>query len=203
VTEAQRAAVFFVDGAWLAWMLTWIVLARETKPIRRQESVASRLLHLGPLGLAAAMLFLPGAMGLGYGPSILPRAPWMAFAGAGLVAAGLMFSVWARLVLAGNWSGTVTLKDSHELVRHGPYRLARHPIYTGMLLALFGTAVLIDAWMAVAAVLIVLAAFARKLRTEEMFLRDAFGDDYAAYVRAVPALVPGAGLFRRHDTRRR
>ena len=58
-----------------------------------------------------------------------------------MVAAGIAFAVWARHYLGRNWSGTVTVKQDHELIRSGPYRLVRHPIYTGLLLAILGTAV--------------------------------------------------------------
>jgi protein-S-isoprenylcysteine O-methyltransferase Ste14 len=196
MTDGQRAAAIFIDGAWIAWLVIWIVLAGRTKKIVRQENGLSRALHLVPLGVAAALLF-DGALATGWlGAPVLPRANWMVYAGAVLVAAGLAFTVWARLVLAGNWSGTVTLKQSHELVRQGPYALARHPIYTGLLTSLLGTAVAIDAWRAVAAFAIVLLSFLRKMRTEEAFMRAAFGNAYDEYARATPALLPWLGRTR-------
>ena len=63
-----------------------------------------------------------------------------------MVAAGIAFAVWARHYLGRNWSGTVTVKQDHELIRSGPYRLVRHPIYTGLLLAILGTAVAFGEW---------------------------------------------------------
>ena len=193
MTEYQRAAVLFIDGAWIVWVVAWVVLARGTKKIVRQEGLRSRALHLVPLGVAALLLF-DGELNMGWlAAPVLPRAAWMVHAGAALVAVGLAFAVWARLVLAGNWSGTVTLKQSHELVRRGPYALARHPIYTGLITALFGTAVAIDAWRAVAAVAIVLLSFLRKMRTEEAFMRAQFGGAYDDYARNTPALVPWLG----------
>ncbi len=190
MTEAQRAAVWLIDGAWLAWCVTWVVLSRRVKPVVRQESILSRALHLVPLAVAAALLFGRQSYGALLSAPVLPRGAWMVYAGAALVTLGLAFTVWARLVLAGNWSGTVTLKQSHELVRHGPYSLARHPIYTGLLTALLGTAVAIDAWRGVLALVIVLLSFLRKLRTEEAFMRSAFGGAYDAYARTTPAIVP-------------
>jgi protein-S-isoprenylcysteine O-methyltransferase Ste14 len=76
------------------------------------------------------------------------------------------------------------------LVRTGPYALARHPIYTGMLTGLLGTALAVDAWRALAAFVIVTVAFLRKLRTEEAFMRAEFGAAYDTYRAEVPALVP-------------
>jgi protein-S-isoprenylcysteine O-methyltransferase Ste14 len=76
------------------------------------------------------------------------------------------------------------------LVRRGPYRLVRHPIYTGLLVGLFGTMVAIDAWRALLALLIVAASFVRKMRTEEAFMRGEFGAAYDAYCIDTPALIP-------------
>jgi len=73
---------------------------------------------------------------------VYPQTPISFWSGAALVAIGLIFAGWARAHLAGNWSGTVTLKQDHSLTRSGPYRLARHPIYTGLLLAILGSALL-------------------------------------------------------------
>ncbi len=190
MSEAQRAAVWFIDGAWIAWAVTWVVLARRVKPVVRQESVASRVLHLAPLAAGALLLFGGRLTGAALSAPVLPRARWMVFAGAALVALGLAFTVWARLVLAGNWSGTVTVKKAHELVRRGPYAMARHPIYTGLLAALAGTAVAIDAWRGWLACAIILLSFLRKLRTEEAFMRAEFGPAYDDYARDTPALIP-------------
>ena len=188
--NAAAASVIFVCVAWAAWALLWALLSVSTKSTVRQEGLLSRALHLVPLGVACLLLLSPWLAGTLLGRTILPRAAWMAFLGAALVAAGLAFAVWARLVLAGNWSGTVTLKAAHELVRTGPYAWARHPIYTGLLTALLGTVVVVDAWRGVLAFVIVAASFLRKMRTEETFMRAAFGVQYEAYRTQTKALIP-------------
>jgi protein-S-isoprenylcysteine O-methyltransferase Ste14 len=137
------------------------------------------------------MLFSTGGLWPWLERHPLPRAPWMAYAGAVLVAGGLAFAVRARLVLAGNWSGTVTLKHGHELIRTGPYRLVRHPIYTGLLAAMLGTAIAIDRVRGLLAMALITVAFLVKIRTEEAFMRAAFGAAYDRYRNEVPALVPG------------
>jgi protein-S-isoprenylcysteine O-methyltransferase Ste14 len=176
-------------AAWVCWAAAWLVLSRGVKPAVRHESHLSRALHLVPL--FAGGLLLAQQRGLGWLEApVVQRAAWMAPTGAALTAAGLIFAVWARLVLGGNWSGTVTVKRDHELIRTGPYALARHPIYTGMLTGLVGTALAIDAWRAVLAFAIVTLSFLRKLRTEEAFMRAEFGASYDAYRAEVPALVP-------------
>ena len=91
----------------------------------------------------------------------------------------------------GNWSGHVTLKPGHRLLRTGPYALVRHPIYTGLLLAMTGTAVAVDRGRGVLAVLIAVETLWRKLRLEERWLTEEFGAEYGRYRREVKALVPG------------
>ena len=107
-----------------------------------------------------------------------------------LLAAGLAFSVWARVHLGTNWSGEVTVKQGHELIRSGPYAWVRHPIYTGLILALLGTAVTTNRVAAVLGMAIIVASFVLKLRAEEVFMRETFPGEYERYAAAVPALVP-------------
>ena len=111
--------------------------------------------------------------------------------GAALTLAGVALAIWARMLLAGNWSSDVTLKrDMSSSSR--PYALIRHPIYMGILLALIGTALAVGEWRATLAVIVALA-FWRKLRVEEAFMRRQFGETYARYTARVPALIPFVG----------
>ena len=110
--------------------------------------------------------------------------------GAALTFAGFAFAIWARVWIAGNWSSNVTLKRDHELIVEGPYAFVRHPIYTGILLALIGTALAIGEWRAALGVVIACAAYWRKLKIEEAVMRRQFGEAYAQYAERVPALVP-------------
>jgi protein-S-isoprenylcysteine O-methyltransferase Ste14 len=121
---------------------------------------------------------------------ILPRAAWSFWTGAAVALAGLLFSVSARAYLGRNWSGTVTLKQDHELVTSGPYSIVRHPIYTGLLLAFMGSAFARGDLAGVAAVVLVLGALLRKLRMEERWMREQFGEAYVAYSLRVAALIP-------------
>jgi len=120
----------------------------------------------------------------------LPRSYAAYWTGTALVVLGLAFSVWARMHLGRNWSGTVTVKQEHELVRGGPYARVRHPIYTGLLLAFIGTAIVRGEWRGVLAVLIIFAALWRKLRLEERYMVETFGDEYRRYREHSAALIP-------------
>ena len=87
--------------------------------------------------------------------------------GLALLIAGLAFAVWARVHLGRNWSGSVTVKEGHELIRSGPYALVRHPIYTGLITAVLGTAIVSGTVRASVGLVIITLSLLRKLRTEE------------------------------------
>jgi protein-S-isoprenylcysteine O-methyltransferase Ste14 len=177
---------------WSAWALYWWITSADVKATARREPALSRWAHLGPMALAAWLLLAPGAALPGLGTRFLPPsvAPLAFGVGALLTAAGLLFAVWARRHLGRNWSATVTLKQGHELVTSGPYALVRHPIYTGLLFAFAGSALAQGEWRGVVATALAFAALWRKLRLEERWMCECFGEAYAAYRRRVRALVP-------------
>lgn len=189
----QDPLALAIPALWATWGAYWMIASAFAKPVRRRESPASRASHVVPLALGAALLASRRLAGPVLDARFLPRGPAWFWLGAALVAVGLLFSAAARMQLGGNWSGTVTLKQDHTLTRSGPYRVVRHPIYTGMLLAVLGTAVAEGEWRALVAFAAVLAAFLRKVRIEERFMLEAFGEEYAGYQREVPALVPWLG----------
>jgi protein-S-isoprenylcysteine O-methyltransferase Ste14 len=180
-----------IPALWLAWLIYWRISATAVKAVQRRESPASRAAHIVPLVIAGVLLYMRDIPGGGVlFERFLPRSYTTYWSGAALVALGLAFSVWARIHLGRNWSGTVTVKQEHELVRGGPYAYVRHPIYTGLLLALIGTAMVRGEWRGVLAVLIAFAALWRKLRLEERWMIETFGDEYRRYRERTAALIP-------------
>jgi len=181
---------YLIAVMWVAWCVVWWLWSRNVKPDRQRESRLSRASHIVPLALAVFLVAAPRLPGRVLDARFLPPSPFLFWSGLALLAAGLLFSVWARAYLGRNWSGVVTIKEDHELVRSGPYRYVRHPIYSGLLLAFVGTAVAQDRWRGLVAVAIAFAAFWMKARIEERWLTQTFGDQYAKYRREVAALVP-------------
>jgi len=176
--------------AWTAWGLYWLISAARVKVTDREESGASRMTHLLPvvLGIAA---FNP-ALGAGWlNERLLPVGPASHWTGVVLLFAGLGFACWARAILGGNWSSTVTIKSGHELIRTGPYRFVRHPIYTGLLTAFLGGAIAQGLLRSFLGFGLVTAAAVIKLSIEESMLRERFQDEYLRYRKQVAALIPG------------
>ena len=183
-------------GLWIAWALYWVVSARGAKRTRRRESLASRLSHVLPLAAGVALIAWPHHPGKSWtwagwmSWQLVPPGPLRLGSALALTVAGLAFTVWARMHLGGNWSGTVTLKEGHELIRTGPYGWVRHPIYSGLLLALLGSALACGELRALIGLAVVTAAFGRKLLIEERFMRESFPEQYHEYCAEVPALIP-------------
>ena len=179
-----------LPAIWWAWALYWWLSSRDVKATTRRESALSRLVHLGPMVIAAAILWAP-ALGV---PLLdarwLPRTPWAFRIGTAVTLAGLAFSVWARRHLGRNWSAVVTLKEGHELVTSGPYAIVRHPIYTGLLLGFLGSAIARGRWSGLLAIALFFVSALRKYRLEERWMREQFGAAYDDYRARVKAIVP-------------
>jgi protein-S-isoprenylcysteine O-methyltransferase Ste14 len=119
----------------------------------------------------------------------LPSSPIGTWLGVALTALGLGIAVAARIHLGGNWSARVEIKEDHSLIRTGPYRYVRHPIYSGILLALVGSAMALDRWRALLGFALIFAALLLKARHEEERLRQVL-PEYGAYARETAALIP-------------
>jgi protein-S-isoprenylcysteine O-methyltransferase Ste14 len=176
--------------AWLALCVVWLLTALTTKRTVQKQSGKSRFWHVAILALGCFPIFYKGTMNAWLDERLFPITPGFALIGFGLVCLGIAFSIWARLVLGGNWSGVVTIKEDHTLVRQGPYRIVRHPIYTGLLFAMFGFALQYGLLRSMMGVVLVGFGFWLKLLTEESFMVQRFGEDYLRYRAEVHALVP-------------
>jgi len=179
-----------IPAIWLVYLSYWWYRSRGVKRAVRIEAALPGRLRAVMLWTAVILMSYP------IPPRFLERMLWHRSAftywgGVLVVVAGVLFSVWARQHLAGNWSQSVTIKENHELITSGPYRLARHPIYTGILTGFLGTAIVIAELRGVLALLLVTIVFWFKLRLEEKWMREEFGEKYAEYSSRVAALIPG------------
>jgi protein-S-isoprenylcysteine O-methyltransferase Ste14 len=179
-----------ITALWLAWALYWAVTALNNKATARRESPGSRLAHVIPLIVGGVLIGRRTMPWPWLSQRLWPPSLTLYCVGVALLVGGLAFTVWARIHLGRNWSGTVTVKEGHELIRSGPYALVRHPIYTGVLTALVGTVMTSGTVRALLGLLIILVSLLRKLAVEEAFMRSTFPGSYQRYCAEVPALVP-------------
>jgi protein-S-isoprenylcysteine O-methyltransferase Ste14 len=184
---AERA-LQLATWLWDILLIVWLVLWFGSKQAKKRESPWERLQHVIPV-LAAFWLLYEDYYNF-WNARLLPEASWVLWIGLVLTALGVGISIWARVSLGTNWSGMVTLKQDHELVRKGLYRWIRHPIYTGILLGFIGTAMIKDhlrSWIGFA---ILLASFYFKARREERFLRQEFGPGFEEHQKHTGMFLP-------------
>ncbi len=181
---------YLFQAMWLGFFAYWWAMSRNVKAAERLESMPSRFTRMALIVVAGLLLGLPRVPLQLLNEPVLPPSALCFWSGAAITAAGLLFSVWARQHLGGNWSQAVTVKEDHELIQSGPYGLVRHPIYTGLLLAFVGSAIARGEWRGLLATALMFVALWSKLRLEEKWMRAQFGESYENYSQRVSALVP-------------
>jgi protein-S-isoprenylcysteine O-methyltransferase Ste14 len=186
-TALGREQLLFAAVPWVVFSLYWEVAAKNAAKAKSSESHSSRGIHVF-LANAALVLEIIQTPRMG---RFLPMSFLIMAGGCGVEMVGLFLAVWARRHLGRNWSGEISIKVGHELIRTGPYRMLRHPIYTGLLTMYAGTAVVSGTWLAIVGLVMAIYAYWRKVLLEEVNLRAEFGEDYDVYVHEAWALIPG------------
>ena len=180
----------FFTVLWIAFIVYWQIRAAGMKTTQRLEPFASRILR-GIVLVIAIVLFSTNRIPLHWlNLQLWPAGLWPFWLGATVMAGGLVFAIWAREHLGRNWSSSVTIKQGHELITTGPYAWVRHPIYTGILTGLLGTAIALSQVRGFIAFVLIFLMYWVKLRLEEQWMRAEFGETYAAYAHQTTALVP-------------
>ncbi len=180
----------WINGIWLTLGVIWVIGALLTKRTARVQTTGSRLIQVA-LAAGGFLLLLQPGRGIGpLGWRFLPASSAASVTGLTLTICGAVLAVSARIFLGRNWSAVVTIKQDHEIIRRGPYALVRHPMYSGFLLAMLGTALAIEEVRGLLAVGLALLGWWLKLRTEEQFLMDQFGAQYIEYRQQTKALIP-------------
>ncbi|HWE75344.1 MAG TPA: isoprenylcysteine carboxylmethyltransferase family protein [Stellaceae bacterium] len=174
---------------WVGWLVYWAIAARGAKRAQWREPVSGLWLHSALALLGTVVLTVPRASPAILSLPFMPPSPIGAWLGVVITALGLWIAIAARIYLGGNWSARVEIKENHALIRTGPYRYVRHPIYSGLLLALLGSAIALDRWEALLGFGLIFAALWLKARHEEARLRHVL-PDYDAYASQTAALIP-------------
>lgn len=179
---------------WAAFLAVW-GLGALCNAVVAPKAVRTDLNIVGwwpRLLLGVAVLYLITRRGGLIGSYALPTYadPTLSVVGYVLLVTSTLFTLWARWTLGTMWTSVPTIKERHELRTHGPYRVTRHPIYSGILGMLVGTALITGSLVILAGVVAFIATVAARIRAEERLLRDTFGEEYERYSVSVSPLVP-------------
>ena len=178
----RAVEVVFAVG-WAAFWTYWLVAAFSMK---RGRVPRSRELRIRAVILLLVIVLVRVGAFRSHG---LHSDPWRAGAGLALFATGLGLAIWARLHIGRNWGTPMSRKQDPELVTSGPYSRIRHPIYTGILAASFGTAVALS-WAWLIAVALASVYFTYSAIVEERLLTEQFPDAYPPYKNSTKMLIP-------------
>jgi protein-S-isoprenylcysteine O-methyltransferase Ste14 len=175
---------------WIGWVVSWLIAASWSAPTEKRVTTWETWLYRAAIVLGAILLFHSTRRLLG------ETRLWHvgfdgAYALAAVTLAGVVFAWWARLHLGRLWSGAITRKEDHRVIDTGPYAVVRHPIYTGLIAAIFATAAAQATVSGCLGAALVAFGLWIKARIEERFLTAELGAEaYSAYRRRVPMLVP-------------
>jgi protein-S-isoprenylcysteine O-methyltransferase Ste14 len=175
---------------WIAWLISWVAASFWSGRTRKRAATLETWRYRAAM-IAGGILLVPitGRL-LGENPI------WeISYAGmyalAALMLAGLALTWWARIWLGRLWSSVITRKENHKIIDTGPYAFVRHPIYSGLIIAIIATAAAEGRWTALFGAALIILGVWLKARTEERFLLTEFGpESYDAYCHRVPMLIP-------------
>ncbi len=175
---------------WLAFLVYWLIATRNSKTKIYRQPRWVCLVISGEFLLGAALLFWRRLSFGWLGLSLLPPGGATGVSGTMVCGAGLLLALGARWTLGANWSGEVAIKERHELIQQGPYRLVRHPIYAGVLLMVLGTAIVLDELRGFLAIAFFLGSVALRIHAEEIVLTQQFPQEFPQYKKRTRLLIP-------------
>jgi len=183
-------AMQLAKWCWMVLASVWLLMAFAIKRAKQREGIQERLQYI---------LLLVGGFWLLFGRTapwpwlyfrMLPAVPVIWWTGLILTAVGVAIAIWARLSLGSNWSGTVTLKENHELIRKGLYSQIRHPIYTGILLGVIGSGMIQGELRDLLGFCLLFFSLFIKAKREEAFLFQEFGSTFTEHQRHTGMFLP-------------
>ncbi len=179
-----------IDIPWIFFVAYWIISALNTKRTEKREKFAARY-GVMFLEIVGFVFLFDKSAGIGVlGERMLNHNHAIVAVAILLTWAGIALAIWARWHLGQYWSGRITIKEDHKLIRTGPYARLRHPIYSGLDLAALGSALAIDRWRCVVGVCVIIAGFWIKGNREEAMLAAQFGQDFQEHRRRTGFLLP-------------
>ena len=175
---------------WAGFFTYWWTSALRNRTLFKRQP--SRLGFLTTMAIPAGVILIAFALVAPdlYTARVLPDTLPVAIAGLLVTVLGIGFAIWARAHLGTNWSSRPAIHENHTITRTGPYAIVRHPIYTGILTGILGTAIATGALLGFVSLLVIFFLFLIKIRMEEQFLLEEFGEEYERYRGEVKALVP-------------
>lgn len=185
----QNLFGWIIAGVWIFWIAYWIASARGVKKDTNRERYWQNAWWLRILLVAAVLLALQFSGVRVREISIAGGSMIVGGIGIALLIVGLFFAIWARRHLGRNWSNRPALKEGHELITSGPYRIVRHPIYAGVLAGILGSA-LAEGGIWAAAFVVAAIIFIWRIPIEERIMTQQFPDRYSEYKKNTKALIP-------------
>lgn len=185
-----RTPFGIIESAWLVFALYWLSASFARKPTEKREPPLRRIVHIAFMVAGFILLYSDAVPPQMLRERIWPDYLWIAQLGAALTVLGIAFAIWARNHIGRNWSGQVTIKRDHQLIRTGPYAHIRHPIYSGLLLAVLGTGIAAGEYRALVAGLMIAAGFVYKAKSEEKLLAEHFGPAFDDHKRHTGFFLP-------------
>jgi len=180
-----------IGPMWMGIFIIWAISGLNTKRTVGSASDTRARISLGGVLLGWLILFnrwsRPGVLG----ERFVSIGPGVVYTGTALTAVGLGFALWARFTIGRNWGRLITVQEDHQLTRTGPYAIVRHPIYSGFMLATFGTALAIGEVGGLVSTALVVISWGYKSRLEERYMIEHFGTEYEQYRQQVSGLLPG------------
>jgi protein-S-isoprenylcysteine O-methyltransferase Ste14 len=175
---------------WFILTLYWLISSFSVKKTIKKQAGWQRTLYILTMLIAFTLLFQKQSFTTFLNKPVLPQnIVWKIF-GLLVCFSGLLLSFTARIYLGKNWSARITIKENHELVETGPYRISRNPIYTGFLAAFCGTSMSLGLLRGYIGIVPFLICLLTKISGEEKFMLEVFTDRYRNYQRKVKKLIP-------------
>ena len=174
---------------WAYWFLSGIYTRSKNKVEINQDSKRFQLMHYCLMVVGLALLGIPFETPI-LGTQWIPSSGWITITGLLVQLVSMGFAVWARFILGRNWSSAIQKVEGQQVIKSGPYRYIRNPIYSGMLLGFISTAFINGSIAGLIGLALILTSFLIKIHKEQAFLVREFGDEYREYMRHSWALIP-------------